>query len=48
MAEHSQCFACKLNPKLENNISKLSGEVREKWNAVETASWLSIYEQAID
>ena len=47
MAEHSQCFACKLNPKLENNISKLSGEVREKCDAVEAASWLSIYEQAI-
>ncbi len=48
MAEHSQCFACKLNPKLENNISKLSGEVRERWDNGEATSWLSVYENAID
>ncbi len=48
LAEYSQCFACKLNPKLENNISKLSIEIKEKWDAVETASWLSVYEHAIN
>ena len=48
MGEHSQCFACKLTPKFENNIPKLSGEVQERFDNVVAASWLSVYEQTIE
>ena len=48
LGKHAQCCACKLYPKIENNMSKLSGEITERLNNVAAASQLSVYEQAIE
>ena len=46
--ERSQCFAYKITPKVERNISRLSSDIQERLENVQTASWLSLYEQALE
>ena len=45
LGENAQCFACKLNPVVERNITKLNNDFLNRWAQLEPASWLSVYEQ---
>ena len=48
IGENSQCFACKLTPIIERNITKLNGDFLNRWSQLHPASWLSIYEHSAE
>ena len=48
LGEHSQCFPCKLTPKSENNFSRLQADIQERLSHIESASWLAVYEYALE